>query len=144
MTATTPRYVGYSTLEGLLDAHEAGQPIFLAVPTERKSTETVGLVAIRTYAIVSDLGHDVCRFWIMNRSIAYFMGNRPLDDTTSLEQLCERAKDFEQLLREAITRRLGCPPQDGMISLPTDLSHLHGDTALLKYDAQAERYALIS
>lgn len=46
MTTTNSRYVGFSTHEELLDAHEAGKPLFLAVPIERLPLDTTGLAVM--------------------------------------------------------------------------------------------------
>lgn len=81
-------------------------------------------------------------FWMTNLRVEQYLGAESLDPQASLARTIARAEECDRILREFIVRRIGTAPQSEMVSLPHDLKHLGGDTRLVKYDRQADRYSV--
>lgn len=57
-----PYFVGFSTLEALLQTHERTVPLYATVVRERRPTSDVRVASRYTYVVVSDVQHGTCRY----------------------------------------------------------------------------------
>lgn len=142
MKDTQTYYVGFSTLEGLLEVHKPNKPLYVAVLRQITSSSTMGVTRHRIYAIVSDFSNDECHFWTMTLWKVEYIDDQPFGLKLNAEQLQARAHEVEDLLAESIKQRIGIAPRLGGVSLPTNMDHIPGQTQLITFDKKAHRFVL--
>jgi len=132
-------FIGYGSLEGLLDSHPTGAPVFISLNEEQGQPRQYG-VALHTFAlIVSDIrdGHArYCRI-VLGRVQTI---NGEVFDTGSRERTRQRALSAYRLIEEYIITRHGFTVESAMIAMPRDLKLLDGWADFLRYDKEADRF----
>ncbi len=132
-------FIGYGSLEGLLDSHPTGAPVFISLNEEQGQPGQYG-VALHTFAlIVSDIrdGHArYCRI-VLGRVQTI---NGEVFDTGSRERTRQRALSAYRLIEEYIITRHGFTVESAMIAMPRDLKLLDGWADFLRYDKEADRF----
>jgi len=132
-------FIGYGSLEGLLDSHPTGAPVFISLNEEQGQPGQYG-IALHTFAlIVSDIrdGHArYCRI-VLGRVQTI---NGEVFDTGSRERTRQRALSAYRLIEEYIITRHGFTVESAMIAMPRDLKLLDGWADFLRYDKEADRF----
>jgi len=132
-------FIGYGSLEGLLDTHPTGAPIFLSLNEEQGQPGQYG-VRLNTFAlIVSDIRDGHARYCRMVLGRVQTMGGEAFD-AKSRERTRRRALSAYQIIEEYIITRHGFSVESEMIAMPRDLKLLDGWADFLRYDKEADRF----
>ena len=132
-------FIGYSSLEGLLDTHPADAPVFLSLNEEQGPSGHYG-IALSTFALTaSDIRDDHARYCRMVLGRVQTINGQAFD-TGSRERTRQLALSAYHLVEEQIISRYGFTVENAMISLPRDLKLLDGWADFLLYDKAADRY----
>ncbi len=132
-------FIGYGSLEGLLDSHPTGAPVFISLNEEQGQPGQYG-VALHTFALmVSDIRDGHARYCRMVLGRVQTIGGEAFD-TGSRERTRRRALSAYRLIEEYIITKHGFAVESAMIALPRDLKLLDGWADFLRYDKEADRF----
>ena len=132
-------FIGYGSLEGLLDTHPADAPVFLSLNEEQGPPGQYG-IALHTLALtVSDIRDGHARYCRMVVGRVQAIGGEAFD-TGSRERTRQRALSAYRLIEEYIITRHGFTVESAMIAMPRDLKLLDGWADFLRYDKEADRF----
>lgn len=133
------QFIGYGSLEGLLDTHPTGTPVFISLNEEQGQPGQYG-IALHTFALtVSDIRDGHARYCRMVLGRVQMINGESFD-TGSRERTRRRALSAYQLVEEYIITRHGFTIESAMIAMPRDLKLLDGRADFLRYDKEADRF----
>jgi len=131
-------YVGFGTLEGLLNSHQKDRPIYLELvwmppahcgPIERR----------HHVIVVTDIQDGVCRYWRQTVAASDFIGGRPFEEA-KVEKAMARAEQARLIVEKHIRTLHKFEVQGALVAMPRELRLLDGVTDCLRYDQATDSY----
>ena len=140
MNTQTPFFVGYGTLEALLQSHEAGAPLYAVLASETAPGQFGGAQVVSLVLVVGDVQNGVARQW--RRIVGRFshIAEQPLQSVAQVKRTRERAQQAYELLTHALVFVQRFEVHNALIAAPPDVRILEGDTDCFHYDTPTDSF----
>jgi hypothetical protein len=139
MTTDRTVFVGFALLEDLLSTHRNDTPLYMAAPSEVRSTDTPGFGYRHTYILVADIQDGIIRYWRFAIGQCAEQAGTDLD-FRSAQAIRERAERAEAELRSILKEQYQIEPQNAVPSFPLNYRFLQGGTRLIEFDVVAKQF----
>ena len=137
MNTSTPFFVGYGTLDALLQSHEPATPLYAILTSE---TAPAQAQVVSLVLVVGDVQNGVARQW--RRTVGRFshIAEQPLQSVEQVKRTRERAQQAYELLTHALVFVQRFEVHNALIAAPPDVRILEGDTDCFHYDTSTDSY----
>lgn len=130
-------YIGFTTLEELL-RNFSGDTIYISATTKTR-TGTYGIKMTSWLVNVAEIKDEKCHYWQRQTGYSQSIGGNPMGDQEQKSR--ERTDDFfTQLKAELESRFPKVNIIEAIISFPSDLEVLQGQTEIFIYDKESDLF----
>ena len=140
MNTSRPFFVGYGTLEALLQSHEPATPLYAILTSETAPAQFAGAQVVSLVLVVGDVQNGVARQW--RRTVGRFshVAEQPLQSVEQVKRTRARAQQAYELLTHALVVAQRFEVHNALIATPPDVRILEGDTDCFHYDTPTDSY----